>query len=102
LVAASTLLISGAACGWFEDPPSYDVVNETDQVLVVYAVNSFGAEVELATVEPGIRYRITRGRGECAQLELLVRTVDGSDYARAPHQMCDGDVWVVTGPEDGP
>ncbi|HLE95362.1 MAG TPA: hypothetical protein VI689_03190 [Acidimicrobiia bacterium] len=98
-LAAVTMLLFVVGCGWFQEPPTYDVVNQTDQTLVLIGINSDGVEVELIMIEPGGRYVIGGGRGVCAEAEYVVHSTDGQDYARQPHQLCTGDVWIITAPD---
>lgn len=98
MIALSLVIYGGIVSGFtyqlWGEPPFFDIVNETDQALVVVSINSVGTELELDILEPGEKFSYqTNG---CYPAELVVRTTDGDLYARQPHQLCGDDMWTVT------
>jgi len=101
MIGLSMVIYVGVVSGftyqlWGErgEPPFFDIVNETDQTMVVVSINSVGTELELDILEPGEKFSYqTSG---CYSAELVVRTTDGDLHARQPHQLCGEDVWTVT------
>jgi hypothetical protein len=95
LILAISIVTSG--CGWFQEPPVFSIVNETDEILHLISINSDGLELELAVLEPGGRYEEPLGPGQCNNTPLVTRRANGSDFAREPDTMCAGDEWIITG-----
>lgn len=94
---AAVFLVLTTACNLWSEPPFFDIVNETDQALVVVAINSSDVEVELAILESGEKYS-EQGNG-CFPARLVVRTTEGQLYARQPEQLCADDVWTISEPD---
>jgi hypothetical protein len=88
-----------SACGWFQEAPYFDVVNESNETLHLVSVNSDGVELELDVIEPGERYSDRVAAGECIDSVLIARTADGADFARQPQQMCADVEWIITSPD---
>lgn len=78
-----------------------DIVNGTDQTLVVVSISFSGNELELETLEPGEKYseQVFDCQPTPTGPQLVVRTPDGDLYARQPDQLCADDIWTVTGPD---
>jgi len=94
---AAVFLVPTGACNLWEEQHAVQVVNDTNQALIVVASSPDGNEIELATIEPGEKY--SERTSDCEPLELAVRTTQGDLYARQPHQLCADDVWTITQPD---
>ena len=100
LVAATiTASMVLAGCGWFQDLPTFSIINETDETLHIVSTNPDGVELELAVLEADQRYADGIGEGECLDAVVIARTSDGMDFAHQPHQICAEDEWVIIGPD---
>lgn len=101
VVAATTLLLITAACNLWSEQRFVDVVNETEETLVVISVSGSGIELELEVLEPGNKY--SQQVSDCIPTptgaQLVVQTTDGALYARQPEQLCADDVWTITEPD---
>lgn len=72
-----------------------NITNETDQTLVLVNVY-FDWELEMARLEPGQGH--AAGSGHQCFGQLVVRTLDGDEYASHDRSICPGDEWIVTAP----
>lgn len=72
-----------------------NITNETDQTLVL--VNDYSDwELEMATLDPGQGH--AAGLGHHCFGQLILRTLDGDEYASRDRSLCRGDEWIVTAP----
>jgi hypothetical protein len=89
-----------SGCETVEDKPN--IRNETDQTLTLYRLVGPGAgdipegtEQELTRLRPGEVYW---DRAECVDEDFVVRTEDGTEFARRTERLCAGDPWILTEP----
>ncbi|MGF1668546.1 MAG: hypothetical protein ACFCVC_19970 [Acidimicrobiia bacterium] len=94
------LMFGLSGCEYRSEVPT--IRNETDQTLTLYRLVGAGAgdipegtEQELTRLRPGNEYV---DRAECVDEDFVVRTEDGTEFARRTERLCAGDPWILTEP----
>jgi hypothetical protein len=90
------------AAGCAVEPATHNVVNGSDQRVVISYIATTGTESKVAELDPGQMTYLNSffGTRDCSPGVLVARALDGRELERREH-LCPGDTWRITDAGDG-